>query len=404
MHFMRFVILASIAFAVAHVHVCLVNGVAFAINAADRMPAAANRSIPVVATVTTALVATETIVIKYPSGFITQATANCMSVAVGISTAAVGAYTVTLAGDSLGRIVSESASFSATMHSPGTGGYPAFGGQVTSMPITDIDHIPVVTSSASSTVPATVSLGVFLVTFVMTRCRQRTAIKVSRALNGCVARFHLKFAFSLLRIIVDSFRVHVAALATTDHYLHYTRPPPPPVPSSNLHHFHHCNNHNNHHNDHCSHHRFRSCHFPGIKCFTARAFDHPAFEAAAALAEQPDVTDDAVLDRYRRRDVHRSCRVPSRLSPSTTPAVHGLPSASCKSSSTRQCRLLPLTFLFLAMSVAFCPVRAESAWTTAEMSVARGWFATASVGNMALFAGGYDPSGSALLWNKCVWC
>jgi hypothetical protein len=218
MHFMRFFILASIAFAVAHVHVCLVNGVAFAINAADRMPAAANWSIPIVATVATAIVATKTIVIKYPSGFITQATANCMAVAVGISTAAVGAYTVTLAGDSLGRIVSESASFSTTMHSPGTGGYPAFGGQVTSMAITDTDHIPVLTSSASSNVPATVSLGAFLVTFVMTRCHQRTAIKVSRAFNGCVARFHSKFAFSLLRIIVDSFRVHVAATSNAIFY------------------------------------------------------------------------------------------------------------------------------------------------------------------------------------------
>ncbi len=42
------------------------------------------------------------------------------------------------------------------------------------------------------------------------------------------------------------------------------------------------------------------------------------------------------------------------------------------------------------------------AWSTAQLSVARSYFAAASVGNLALFAGGSD--GSALLRQGCVWC
>ena len=40
---------------------------------------------------------------------------------------------------------------------------------------------------------------------------------------------------------------------------------------------------------------------------------------------------------------------------------------------------------------------ATGAWSTAQLSVARGYLAAASVGNVALFAGGY---GSALLCIK----
>jgi hypothetical protein len=42
------------------------------------------------------------------------------------------------------------------------------------------------------------------------------------------------------------------------------------------------------------------------------------------------------------------------------------------------------------------------AWSLAQLSVARGSIAAASVGSLALFAGGFD--GSALLWKDDVWC
>ncbi len=42
------------------------------------------------------------------------------------------------------------------------------------------------------------------------------------------------------------------------------------------------------------------------------------------------------------------------------------------------------------------------AWSTAQLSVARCYIATASTRNVALFAGGSD--GSALLWKDVVWC
>jgi hypothetical protein len=38
------------------------------------------------------------------------------------------------------------------------------------------------------------------------------------------------------------------------------------------------------------------------------------------------------------------------------------------------------------------------AWSTAQLSVARGYLVAASVGNVALFAGGQDSS--ALLWRE----
>jgi len=52
-----------------------------------------------------------------------------------------------------------------------------------------------------------------LVTIIMTEplCFARTTIEVSRAFVGCVTRFHLKFAFYILRIVSDSVRVRIAA-------------------------------------------------------------------------------------------------------------------------------------------------------------------------------------------------
>ena len=43
---------------------------------------------------------------------------------------------------------------------------------------------------------------------------------------------------------------------------------------------------------------------------------------------------------------------------------------------------------------------ATGAWSTAQLSVARYWLAAASVGNVALFAGGWTPS--ALLYREGV--
>ena len=39
---------------------------------------------------------------------------------------------------------------------------------------------------------------------------------------------------------------------------------------------------------------------------------------------------------------------------------------------------------------------ATGAWSTAQLSVGRSWLAAESVGNVAIFAGGY--TGSVLLW------
>jgi len=52
--------------------------------------------------------------------------------------------------------------------------------------------------------------------------------------------------------------------------------------------------------------------------------------------------------------------------------------------------------LIMAMNAAFGVACAQGTWSTAQLSVARGFVAAASVGNVALFAGGYT-SQSALL-------
>ena len=73
--------------------------------------------------------------------------------------------------------------------------------------------------------------------------------------------------------------------------------------------------------------------------------------------------------------------------------------AACK--SDRSQRLLPVAvalMVMMATSAAFGVARAQGTWSTAQLSVARGYFAAASVGNVALFAGGL--TGSALLWRE----
>jgi hypothetical protein len=63
--------------------------------------------------------------------------------------------------------------------------------------------------------------------------------------------------------------------------------------------------------------------------------------------------------------------------------------AACKSGSLH--RLLPVAaalMVMVAMSAAFGVARAQGTWSTAQLSVARYYLAAASVGNVALFAGG----------------
>jgi hypothetical protein len=63
--------------------------------------------------------------------------------------------------------------------------------------------------------------------------------------------------------------------------------------------------------------------------------------------------------------------------------------AACKSGSS--CRLLPVAVALMvtvAMSAAFGVVRAQGTWSTAQLSVARYFPVAASVGNVALVAGG----------------
>jgi hypothetical protein len=66
--------------------------------------------------------------------------------------------------------------------------------------------------------------------------------------------------------------------------------------------------------------------------------------------------------------------------------------ASRESRVTR--RLLPVAVavVMLMTSAALGVARAQGVWSTAQLSVARGYLAAASVGNVALFAGGYTLS------------
>ncbi len=52
---------------------------------------------------------------------------------------------------------------------------------------------------------------------------------------------------------------------------------------------------------------------------------------------------------------------------------------------------------FMMMSAVCGVARAQGTWSTARLSVARNLLAATSVGNMAIFAGGYG-TGGVLLW------
>jgi hypothetical protein len=73
-------------------------------------------------------------------------------------------------------------------------------------------------------------------------------------------------------------------------------------------------------------------------------------------------------------------------------------SASCESPGMR--RLLPMIFL-LAISCDIIAVRAQGTWSTAQLKVARQSLAAVSVGNVALFAGGYNDG--AFLCKSGTW-
>jgi hypothetical protein len=59
--------------------------------------------------------------------------------------------------------------------------------------------------------------------------------------------------------------------------------------------------------------------------------------------------------------------------------------------------LLHVAVAVMMMTGVFGVARAQGTWSTAQLSVARASLAAASVGNVALFAGGYKSTGSALL-------
>ena len=66
-------------------------------------------------------------------------------------------------------------------------------------------------------------------------------------------------------------------------------------------------------------------------------------------------------------------------------------SAECKSGSSHRLQPVAAALMLMvavAMSAAFGVARAQGTWSTAQLSVARYYLAAASVGNVALFAGG----------------
>ena len=85
--------------------------------------------------------------------------------------------------------------------------------------------------------------------------------------------------------------------------------------------------------------------------------------------------------------------VPSRA----RPHKHARPvsAASCGSGGMRSLLPVPVAVMMMMASVAFGVARAQGTWSTAQLSVARYYLAAASVGNVALFAGG--GAGGALL-------
>jgi hypothetical protein len=87
------------------------------------------------------------------------------------------------------------------------------------------------------------------------------------------------------------------------------------------------------------------------------------------------------------------------IAPSSFPASAALqlpPSARVRTRALTRC-LLHVVVAVMMMSGIFGVARAQGTWSTAQLSVARDCLAAALVGNVAMFAGGYKSTGSALV-------
>ena len=76
---------------------------------------------------------------------------------------------------------------------------------------------------------------------------------------------------------------------------------------------------------------------------------------------------------------------------------------SAESDSRRRCprdarRWLRMVFAIVLMSSACCVSTAQGTWSTAQLSVARMYLAATSVGNVAIFAGGFIGNCSLTLF------
>jgi hypothetical protein len=59
--------------------------------------------------------------------------------------------------------------------------------------------------------------------------------------------------------------------------------------------------------------------------------------------------------------------------------------------------------MMMIASAAFGVARAQGTWSTAQLSVAREWLVAASVGNVAIFAGGGTNGGVLLCIEGELW-
>jgi len=143
----------------------IVSGIAFVVAAADRVPAGTGKTVTVSFTTQTALASAQLVIISFPNLYISgsigvtfagaantfAATATVstsqLTIAVGSAGAAAGPYTITLTGAVMGSPIAASTatgvSVSTSTDRPGTTGYPALGGGVTSatLAILEADRI-----------------------------------------------------------------------------------------------------------------------------------------------------------------------------------------------------------------------------------------------------------------------
>ena len=72
--------------------------------------------------------------------------------------------------------------------------------------------------------------------------------------------------------------------------------------------------------------------------------------------------------------------------------AHPVSAPSCSSGGIRSLLPVAVAVMMMMASAAFGVARAQGTWSTAQLSVARGSLAAASVGNVVLFAGGNTAS------------